>query len=672
METATTSPVDPLLDPQRIDVDEATPREVVIDLWERAQDAHIERLGALVAPGAPGWLRALAREENWSPPVEEGGHILSWLYSSGGTLSFPVPERDADQPPLQELLLWLHTKRRGQVVSLFLDEQPLKTISLSPRGRLYRLPLSAPVQSGEHRLRFWFRHLWPHEGRRSPAGIGPVLLVPRGQRVPIPRRWRGVENDGQRKSSALYAGAPAAWRFYTLIPPEASFESTLSVNRGSTLRFSLSLLPAAEKGMAEQENAVEVELFSRQVRPGERVPISIPLNQFATRPVQLKLKSEAVDSAHRRERAEHAQLEDAAWLVPKILQRHEERGEFKPLRNIVVWIFDELPQGDFDHQTTLRELPNLAMLRERSWPLSRVWTGSLSKDQGHQRLLAPAGVMMSLPQLAREAGYQSALISTRSQLRALADDFGSVEQVLEGEGEAFRHALDSSLKELHRGPFLLYISTPLGLFKQPPLGFKRLQERREIRGMRVRSHRALTPSQRAALNHQDFWLAYLISRLEDYQISSETGLIISGASGSRERGGALSTLSRLEVPALFYHPSQRPPTRLTSLQGGDLSDLGATIIQLLQLSDDPWLPGRRLTPGLFTLGELPLRSLSASQGSRRWTRLHRWLLDESPHRPPALWDLQTSAEHPLDPITFRGLRDGLLRPIHDRTKGLMR
>ena len=163
-----------------------------INLYKQADHGHLQLIGPMLSPGAPGWKRLSSSTQlsgTFQEPQRLNGKVVSWLEGRGGTIHFPVSD---SEPQLEEMLIWIHPIAPHQVVSIFVDEQLVKNLSLKNRGYFYRLPLPKPLSLGEHSLRFYFRFTRPSSwGGRTPGAIGPLYFVPKGQREQMPERWAG-------------------------------------------------------------------------------------------------------------------------------------------------------------------------------------------------------------------------------------------------------------------------------------------------------------------------------------------------------------------------------------------------------------------------------------------------------------------------------------------------
>ena len=159
--------------------DEHTLTYNAINLFKQADHGHLQLIGPMLSPGAPGWKRLSSSTQlsgTFQEPQRLDGKVVSWLEGRGGTIHFPVSD---SEPQLEEMLIWIHPIASHQVVSIFVDEQLVKNLSLKNRGHFYRLLLPKPLSLGEHSLRFYFRFTRPSPwGGRTPGAIGPLYFVP--------------------------------------------------------------------------------------------------------------------------------------------------------------------------------------------------------------------------------------------------------------------------------------------------------------------------------------------------------------------------------------------------------------------------------------------------------------------------------------------------------------
>ena len=124
-----------------------------INLYKQADHGHLQLIGPMLSPGAPGWKRLSSSTQlsgTFREPQRLNGKLVSWLEGRGGTITFPVSESGHQ---IEEMLIWIHPIASHQVVSIFVDEQLVKNLSLKNRGSLYRLALPQPLSLGEHSLR---------------------------------------------------------------------------------------------------------------------------------------------------------------------------------------------------------------------------------------------------------------------------------------------------------------------------------------------------------------------------------------------------------------------------------------------------------------------------------------------------------------------------------------
>ena len=198
-----------------------------IDLYRYADRGHLQQVGPMLSPGAPGWGRHANSAQlsgAFRPPQKHQGKVVSWIEGRGGTIYFPISTTESQ---LEELLIWLQPISSHQVVSIFIDEVLIKNLSLKSKGKYYRLSLPKPLSQGEHSLRLYFRFTrnapW---GGRTPGAIGPLSFVPKGQREQILDQWTGKIIHDHRQMGGLFAPPPCIWRFYLIPPEQAEFKTT--------------------------------------------------------------------------------------------------------------------------------------------------------------------------------------------------------------------------------------------------------------------------------------------------------------------------------------------------------------------------------------------------------------------------------------------------------------
>jgi hypothetical protein len=152
------------------------------DLIQLAAHSFYTEGSNYFGPGLPGWqsVSGAGREGVWSAPelvtntgaVEENTRIGSWLTGRAGSIRFPYPKATEAGATLQ---FWFFGLSTGQAVSVFLNGEIVETVDLGLGWSLYSMPLPA-LTAGEHRLRFWFRRMKAHKGKRTPGAIGQIRI----------------------------------------------------------------------------------------------------------------------------------------------------------------------------------------------------------------------------------------------------------------------------------------------------------------------------------------------------------------------------------------------------------------------------------------------------------------------------------------------------------------
>lgn len=641
----------------------ATLPDVYRDLADRADRAHLTRGGPVFGPGLPGWARVstLAGRGPWAPPRTIDGRTASWLDGIGGSFNFPV---GADSGDLRTVEVWLRPIARGQVVSIFLDEQPVTTTRLKTGWHRYRFPIPMEtLEPGEHTLRFWFRFTRYHGKLRTPAAFGGARMLPAGDPPALPEGWSGtITPPGAEPADALYAGPPLRWSWYLLPPAGGRFFARAVVTDGEPVDFVVRL---------EADGEPPVEAGRVTVAAGTAADIDVPLDDFAGRPLRLGLETDGAPGA----------VERAAWLEPRILVPGRAIAQPSAARNLVLWVVDglrddrvDLGRGDLRAAT-----PNLDMLAARGGAAVGVWSGGASAADGHRRLLHPDPDGPALATAMNAAGRRAGLLSASNALDPeLQDPFNTrLDLIRAGEPAESRillRELDAWLYVRKRDPFFLYIASadprvPLS----PPAGYRRLYDRARPltsdirRSERLADLRDLRIAYDAQVSVTDYWIGQLVALLHTHGVADDTAIIITGSVGQelREAGGLGDGHALVpevfRVPLVVWHPDLRRATPHPPLEGGDLVDVGATALRLVGADPAPW-PGRDLVTALFT--DLPLapRPSGARLGNQIAARFGRWLLRGTNARDLHLYDLTDPERERTDdsPIALRTLRDSML------------
>ncbi|MCB9545117.1 MAG: sulfatase-like hydrolase/transferase [Myxococcales bacterium] len=629
-------------------------------LVDAADRAHVRREGPVLTPGGPGWERVtrLAARSPWLPATPLDDRAASWLDSIGGSLYFPV---GPEGPGLSRLRVWLHPVARGQVVSLFVDEQPLSTLRLAEGGKAYTFPLPAGgLAPGEHDVRLWFRFRRP-KGRgdlRTPGALGGVrLLGPETPAAPS-LAWVGEMDVAGVSGRALLAGPPAGWRYYLLPPAGARLTARAAVSAGDPVDFVV---------RATVDDEPPRELLRVQVSRGSVAELQVDLGAYADRPVALSLDAEGSTRA----------LEHAAWIEPVILMPGLPRTRPAPVRNVVIWTVDGLraDRVGLGRGGDRAATPNLDLLAAEGAAAVDVWAGGATPQDGHGRLLAPQPGA-TLADLAVAAGRRAGLLAasggieadwaqgftTRLDLRRLGDRADTRSLLAE---------LDDWLDVRKREPFVLYIATddPLVALDPPP-GYEAAYRRsRPVEAPNEqtpeRARRDRLAAYDARVSVADYWIGQLMAVLGSHGVLEDTAVIIVGTVGDdlEAARGELLTPDRLQVPLVIWHPGLRRTGEPRPLvHGGDLHDVATTVLGLLGA---PAGPGQDLLPALFFGRPLSPEPSAAVAGNQVAARYGRWLLRGLGARELRLWNLAddpTAADELSGrrPIALRVLRDSLL------------
>ncbi len=444
-----------------------------LDLVEHADRAHISRNGPMLGPFLPGWKRVsqLAGRGPWLRPRKGRDHPAeASLDSIGGTLWFPVAEGEAD---LRYVHIWLRPVQRGQLVSIFVDEQPVTTMRLRPGGRFYtlRLPVDG-LTPGEHSLRFWFRFTRWRGKVRTPGGLGPVAFT-RDEAAPEwPEAWSGQLEVAGLTGPALLAGPTTTWNYYLLGPEGGRLSARAGVKEGDPVKFSV---------RAETDRDEPVTLWSETVQPGALVDLDLDLSKYGNQPLRLAFITEGGEGAVGR----------AGWVEPRIMMPGRARAVLPPARNLLMWVVDGLRAdrvglsrgGDRAHT------PNLDMLAAQGGAAIDVWSGGAGAEDGHRRLLRPVDGAPGLAELLQKAGRRTGVLSSSEALTSALQEGFNTRMDLRRAGEptdtrTLLRELGDWLDVRKKQPFFLYLaSADPRLPLTPAKGFQRMYERaRPLRG----------------------------------------------------------------------------------------------------------------------------------------------------------------------------------------------
>lgn len=639
--------------------------EVVVDLLDRAGAAHVSRAGPIFGPAMPGWRRVaeLGGRGPWGPPRTVDGRVGSWLDGIGGSIHFPLGPEAAEMRTLE---FWLRPVARGQVVSVFFDEQSVTTTRLKSGWHRYRFPIpGGELSAGEHSVRFWFRFTRFHGRVRTPAALGAIRLLPTGDAPEPASAWLGsLSVAGGDPEPALLAGPPTAWSWYVLPPTDARLMARAAVVGGDPVEFVVRV---------EQDDAPASELRRITVAAGSVAELDIALDGLGGRPARLVLETHGAGEIAR-----------AGWLSPRIMVAGRPRARPRPARNIIVWAVDGLrdDRPSLGRVGQYAATPNLDLLAAQGVAAVDLWSGGASATDGHRRLLQPEPDGLTLADAMRAAGKRTGLLSASTAIEPELTESFDTRLDLHRAGEPTEtrillREIESWLYVRKRDPFFLYISsadprTPL----RPPTGYRRLYDRaRPLRAETRRSERLadirdLRIAYDAEVSATDYWVGQLIALLQTQGVADDTALVVVGTVGQelRESGGLGDGHALVpevfRVPLVAWHPHLRPEGEPTLHRGGELADVGALALRFVGGDADGW-PGRDPTGALFNGLPLPPRADRARHGNQVAVRFGPWLLRGAGVRGLELWDLRVGLEpdHELStryPIALRTLRDSLI------------
>lgn len=701
-----------------------TIRYHAINLYQQADHGHLQLIGPMLSPGAPGWKQLSSTQVSgtFREPQRLNGKLVSWLEGRGGTITFPVSE---SEHLLEELLIWIHPVAPHQVVSIFIDEQLVKNLSLKSKGQFYRLLLPKPLTLGEHSLRLYFRFTRPAAwGGRTPGALGPLSFVPRGQREQMPERWAGEIIYQQRKWGALFAPPPSTWRFYFFPPAYAQLKANLYLPPfAPTTRFQVF---ASTDSIAEQV-IFDQTLEAKHNQDAQSEPIEVDLAPYIGQATRLTLKTQHVKDhplAKRRQREARIAQNEIGWLTPRIESQYPKPHELPRAKRLIIWAIDGLKlERLIVYPELVESLPSLRLILKQSVRFTRLWSGGARPQDGHKLLLFPPHSKESLISKVNTAGGQSAYIgSTQSPPPKLDVSFSQVDYVDPGEldehphqtlltqvqqvfrmrqilKDSARRAMRTPLKdrasmshERRQGsqlarevrppstqpkPELIYIHSARELTSRRKYPFKLTSSERDW----IERLKLSKPEQRKAeiwlsrLKELDYCLSLLLSELSLASERGETALLLVGSVGSPRKLTLTKPQhlqSHLETSALYYHAKLKWDSPRT-LDHAHMSALSDTISRVLI---SPEVLGQdergRGTLAPFIMSGTPLPPLVdvAQRGTYHLTRVHDYYLFERPHSAASLWrstlkdsvslGYQLENIAPTSPVLLRTLRDRLM------------
>jgi len=551
--------------------------------------------------------------------------------------------------------MWLRPIAKGQRVSLFLDEEPLRTINVKPGWNRYRFPLSA-LSIGEHSLRFWFRFTRFRGKRRSPAALSGLRLLSEEKVLSLPETWSGELELGGEQASALFAGPPMSWSYFFMLPEQARFLTRAGVLEGNAVQFRLRIERDGEPSVIQ-----ELSLGG-----GSSSEIEVDLSLYGGQPLRLSLETEGAPGSIKR----------AAWFEPRILMPGAPHSLLPPARNLLIWVVEGLraDRVGLGRGGDRAATPNLDLIVAEGAAAVDVWSGGAGAADGHQRLLRSGS--LSLAKLLSTAGRTTGLLNAGKVPTELAEEFTShVELGREPPDTAvLLKELDGWLDVRKRQPFFLYIaSADVSPSREAPKGYQRLYERSRPERLQMspeeKRRRESLVAYDAKVSAADYWIAQMLALLQKHEVLDKTAILITSAVGQKllEPGGGREGHSLLAplllVPLVIWHPQLKQGPRALG-RGGDLADVAATALSLLGVERPEAWDGREMATALFNSLPLKPRPSHARLGNHVVARFGHWLLQGRGSRGPKLWNLdedpngkrELSADHP---IGLRTLKDSM-------------
>ena len=669
-----------------------------IDLYKYSDRGHLQQLGPMLYPGAPGWGRhsnSTHLSGTFRQPESYKGKVVSWIEGRGGTIYFPISEGESQ---LEELLIWLHPIAAHQVVSIFVDEVLIKNLSLQNKGRYYRLKLPKTLEQGEHSLRLYFRFTRPSSwGGRTPGAIGPISFVPKGQREQMIEQWTGEVIHAQRKWGVLFAPSPCTWRFYFIPPIAAKFKTSLYLPPlAPKTRFQVYI---ATDHMTDRIIFDET-LSSSKVNDSISKSIILPLDEYVGQPVRLTLKTQKLDqhplAAQKPSLAEKT-IPQIGWLTPRIDSMYPKPQELPRLKRLIIWAVDGLKLDTLIHTPELMSyVPSLKSLISQGISFSRLWSNQVDQRGGHLILLQPSSTSQSLLQTIKRLGGWTAYIgSTLANQPKLNVRFDSVEYVdpQELDEHPYRGLLmqvqqmsklgnllhERSLKNQSKSkpPELIYIHSPFETTSKRSSPFPvtkgekkwlsqfELNKSTHKRWLDLFSH----------LKKIDYSLAQLLSELSLLGLEKDTAILLTGTVGLPPRLSNPSPrafMQHIETSAILLHPQLFTKSSY-QIDRAHLSALSDTLLSTLTSIEDlpePSVEQRgSLAPYLLKQMPIPLFVDQAQKSAHFIVRMNNYYLFERPLGQPTLWHLSLQdaikPNPPIkdlsknSPILLRTMRDGI-------------
>ena len=666
-----------------------------IDFYKYANRGHLQQVGPMLSPGAPGWGRhskSTHLSGTFRDPERFKNKMVSWIEGRGGTIYFPVSEGDEQ---LDELLIWLHPIAAHQVVSIFVDEVLVKNLSLKTKGSYYRLKLPQPLKQGEHSLRLYFRFTRPATwGGRTPGAIGPLSFVPKGQKEQILDQWTGKIIYKQQKWGALFAPPPSTWRFYFIPPDVARFKTTLYVPPyGPSIQFQV-FIASDEQG---EKLVLNETLHAKNGKLANSKSVMIDLKEHLGKPIRLTLKAKKIGNhplSERRPKLTEKALLEVGWLLPRIESLYPPPKELPPSKRLLIWAIDGLKLDIlFQNPELATHLPNLSWLIKNGIQFSRLWSSQNDQRNGHLMLLNPVPKSASLLKIIQDVGGRSAYVgSTLADLPATDIRFDSVEYVdpQELEEHPFRTLLmqvqqmsklrgifEQNKNFTRQGkPELIYIHSSYESMRRA-YPFKLTQDEVTwLENFNLSSiEKRIWREYLSQLKEIDYSLAQLISELSIAGLEDDTTILITGTKGTTRK---LSTptpknfIQHIETSAILLHPNLIGQ-KTAPIDKAHLSSLSDTLVTMMISNDAIPPPSKEqrgsLAPYILSQSNLPAILEHAYSGAHVLLRMKDYYLLERPLGQPTLWQWKlTETVNPnasinnladSAPILLRTLRDGL-------------
>ncbi|MEE2756125.1 MAG: hypothetical protein VYA30_05670 [Myxococcota bacterium] len=598
--------------------------------------ATVGRDGIGFGPNSPGWdsLAKLTGRTPWSPVRNFHGRKAARLYSIGVTIAFPVGQ---EGPGLRYLSMWLRPRIQRQAASVFLDGKSIGTIRLKKGWHKYTLPISKNgLGVGEHKLRLWFRRTLLHRKRRSSVDFAGAWFSPIKSSSP-PESWLSDEDE-----LVWNAGPPTRWSIDLQVPHNSEVLATAEVNDGGSADFSIHV---------SVDGGGTTEVVRKKIDDGQTEQLKADLGRWAGRIVRLHFRSSGAGRP----------IESAQWSQIDVRRKISTYEPVPTIRNIVLFVVEGLwadavrlgRAGDFV------DTRNIELLASEGGIGLETWSGGLSNIDAHRRILGPTSSKGSWMQRLRENGIGTSIWTTNPKLsQSLTHGFTSINgpKTLDRKAgfEAEFKALDEWLYTRGRKPFFMYIDLAM------PIRGRRLADEETFRAIPL-SERVPEVTEKAVLQ-ADFWIGQTVGALNNYGLSDDTAVIITG-SATRTRGsyrGTTLSPARLAVPMIIWHPKMRAPGFVRKpVNGLDLADLRRTIEDLLGARMGPDENSRSVLENLFYEKPLAVRHASAKTPYGWVIRYGEWLLWPRAAIKDRLWhrgDVNAPRDITEHPIIVRALR----------------